>query len=434
MGNFSPGSAYELRLQFIDDQRDTTLPGGTPDFQIIPVSTIDAPTLNLTQGPAATLNANLTVKGYNATDAVVPLGFSSIHVKDGLAIPFKMLYGVAEAAAVVVSGTDIATTAASGGTATATSVTASKFDTVKTLVPCPAYIKRDGASPLASLVILTDVTADGLTLTFGDGTTGNEFGVDPGVLAAADTVTITVPRRYVPSVSEFFSMAEVADGRGNFETADGVALTTAGFSSSKGALAEWTFAFEGIRTRGPASSTFGSGTETAAPTGVDFNPAKATLLRFGVDGLMADLDAASPTHELYLNEFGVDFTLGELPVAAQGFLPAYRHVRDRLVPTVSFTLAEHADSDSIIVDFKACIRNSTIYGLFMTEDDATVNGMGFWAPLGSITEATPGGRAEATLGTRAFGLGIEEKTYTVTTAPTSRTRYIIPFFFDNITL
>lgn len=432
MGDFSPGSAYELRMQFVDTQRSTTL--NPVDFQIIPVSDITAPTLNLTQGPAPTLNPNLTVKRYNATDATVPLGFTSIHVKDGLAIPYKMLYGAAESASVSVTGTDIATTAASGGTFTFTSITASKFDTLKALVPCPAYVKRDGATPLAHLVILTDVAADGLTLTAGDGTTGNEFGTDPGVVAAGDTVTITVPRRFEPGVSEFFAVAEVADGRTNFETADGLALTTAGFSSSKGALAQWTFAFEGIATRGPAGATYGSGTETAAPTGVDFNPAKCTLLRFGVDGLMADLEIASPTHELYLNEFSADFTLGELPVAAQGFLPAYRHVRDRLTPTVSFTLAEHADQDSIITDFKNCVRNSLIYGLFMTEDDATVNGMGFWVPRGSITEATPGGRSEATLGTRAFGLGVEEKTYTVTTAPTSRDRYIMPFFFDNITL
>ncbi len=434
MGDFPSGAGYEFRAQFIDLQRDTTLPGGTPDYQIMPVISFDSPVFNLTTNPDPQLNAALTRRRHIATDATVPVSLTGHHLRDAWSIFEQMLFGSVVLPQVVVTGTDIASTAASGGTATFTSVTASKFDTLKALVPCPAYIKRDGSSALATLFILTDVAADGLTLTVGDGTTGNEYGADPGVEAAGDTVTITVPRRFVPGVIEHFAQIEVADSKGDFESGDGMVLMTGAFSSSKGATAQWTWGLEGVGTRGPAGATFGSGTETAAPTGVPFTPAKATKLFFGVDGQMSDADQATPSHLLMVDQFDVNWERGQLPVPVQGFLAAYRHVLDMLTPTVTFTLTEHDDSDAIVVDFKACVRNSAIYSLIVTEDDATVNGMGVWLPLGLITEASGAGRAEAGLGTRTFGLGVETKTYTVTVAPTSRDRSIMLFHFDGITL
>lgn len=341
MADFVAGVGEELRIVVLADQYDLS---SVTDMTVLrhggnPTGPHKPNALTESEDVAT----DLQVADNVSTGFTAAAGYSADYRYGAHDIPQYMCAGDAWSAAVTIADTDIASTVA-GGVNKFTSATADKFNALSTMVPCPVYIVRDGASPLATYAIaLSVVTGGSPELVIGKGTASGSdvadghFGVSLGTVAAGDNVTIYHSGVLDTGNTEYYALFERAqDAIGQYRVLDGAMCIKDDLTQSKGSIGKIAFDFAGLDVRS-GTATYGTGTETAATNFPVFD--MGTGFRyFGIGGLFRVNDPSDATAGFFPKSCNRTVTSNGNPVDAMGVDGLSGNFKDTVMVNGSFEL------------------------------------------------------------------------------------------------
>ncbi len=264
MTTHETGSREELRYKRVT-QGDRTI---STDMTVYPHGgSPTGPSRSGNRGPTDQVDVGLRVRDNVLRSFTVPAGFGNVQLYGAYDEAFEQIFAKAWTAAVSITGTDIAST----GTGNKfTSATSGKFDALASQVPCPVWIKRDGATPLSlPAIALSVVTGGSPELVIG---TDSQHGKTLTVVGAGDNVTIMHGGVLKEGTTPFYAAIERAQtGLGHYHI--GWDLMCSRFQAEWQAAQDPRYSFDFMGTdANNATATYGTGSQTAAPTFPPFNP------------------------------------------------------------------------------------------------------------------------------------------------------------------
>lgn len=332
MTTFQSGATEEIRLA-LNTQFATTSAG---DLQLIPHSgNPSGPSKPYSRGPTDEVQANLQINDNLVRGFTVPFSYGGIWRYGIHDMPIQMILGSPWSAAVAITDTDIASNDTGN---TFSSATTGKFDALAADVPCPVWIFRDGASPLATMAIATAVVegaTPSVTIGLGDGS--DTFGVDLADVAAGDSVTIMHGGINRIGTTEYFAIAERAQtGLGIFYVGLGLMCTSWSLQQAKGSDATVSFDFMGIDAD-DALTTFGTGTVTAANTFPAFSTG-ADWRFFGEGGKFSSYDPTDDVTGWLPQSMNLNVASAANAIDAMGQDGPSAHTKDTVIVSGDYSI------------------------------------------------------------------------------------------------
>jgi len=398
MTDFQTGAGEELRIVLTDEQ-DTS---SVTDMTVLPHSgNPTGPNKPYSRGPTDEVNSDLQIQDNPVRGFTVPFSYDGLWRYGIHDIPLQMVMGSAWSAAVSITGTDIAS-AATGNKFT--SVTATKFAAFTAQVPCPVWILRDGATPLATYAIATAVEDTETTLVIGDGTAGDDFGVTLTVVAASDNVTIMHSGVLKNGSTAYWAIVERANADvGLYYAGYGMMCTNYDFKAQKGQDPGASFQFMG-RDANDATSTFGTGTETAAGTFSAFNSG-ADLVYFGENGLFAAMDPTDAAIGWLPSQVNLSVSSAATPIDPMGINGPYANVKDTVTLSGNFSLFT-TDAARVIRQRQVTNADSSLCWVNQKTVGAVTNAYFHWLPRIQYNTAEPGGGGQGGVSTLNYPFSV----------------------------
>lgn len=338
MSDFQTGAGEEIRF-VLTGQYDTTT---AADFQaIVHTGSPTGPSMPRSRAQTDEVNPTLQVNDNPSREFTVECTVQGLWRSRLFDLPLQMVMGNLWAPAVSITGTDISSTSAAGVNKLQ-SATADKFLALATLVPCPVWVKRAGASPLAHYAIALAVQDSNTTLVLGKGTASGAdpsdgvFGVNVGTVAIGDNVTVMNSGVLKNGALELFAMIERAQpGLGHYYAGFGMFMTQCDLTFAKGSDPTWNATWAG-KTADNGTATYGTGIVTPAPTFPVFNCGQE-LKSFGLGGVYATKDT-NPVSAFFPTTIDLSIASAGNPVNPMGCDGPFAHTKDTVIVTGSTNL------------------------------------------------------------------------------------------------
>lgn len=389
MSDFQSGSQEEIRIKIVAEH-DTDLGGG--DFEVLPhAGNPTGPHKEWSAGPTDEVTSDLSINDNVARGFTVPFSAGNVFRHKCFDTPLKMVLGSQDEAAVTITNS---TTIASAATGNKFTGSAGVFSGLGDQVPCHVWIKRGGSTPIAAAPYLAlSVNGDGSELTMATATAG---GLTLTTVAAGDRVDMHVDQTFRNGTNHIFAIIERAMlGVGQFHAGFGMICTKFGIQAEKGSDPKTDFSFEGID-YAVATATFGSGTETPAPSFPVFNTGSG-LRYFRVGG--------SVNADLFLRSISLSIDSPVVAIDPAGVDGPYAHSKNRQTIGGEISLYTNTASRDLADDVNSREVLAVQFGLFCLDAEGKLNGYMFYVPAAQCEKAThEGGGTDGILMTKVpFG-------------------------------
>lgn len=250
-------------------------------------------------------------------------------------------------------------------------------------LPCPVWICRGGASPIAGqVVIATALSGNDLVLA-----TSSANGLTLTDVAAGDSVQVMHSGILKPGTEHIFALLQrVQAGLGHFYGGFGMMATKLDFKGQKGQDPTWSIDFEGLDCQA-ATATFGSGVVNAAPAWLGFN--------FGSD-LKQFREGGSVVSTLFPRDVQWSLASPVSPIDPAGQDGPYAHQKNRMVLSGSLEFYSNDSAKAVGVKAQTPTDSSLFFTLQKTEGGVT-RAYAKWVPLIQYeqTQQTGGGNDSA---------------------------------------
>jgi hypothetical protein len=352
---FQPGSGEELRWVETAEQETSS----ATDMQVLPHSgNPTGPHKPLSRGPTDEVTSDLTVQGNASRDFTVPLSFQNVCRYGIYHLPFEQVFAGRWTAAF--DSTVLATIAsvAAGNKLVASAGT--PFADLSAQVPCPVWLCRGGADAIPGQPVLaTEVLAAGAELVIGNAT---NHGITLTDVAEGDDVQAMHSGVLKNGVELIFAMIERAQAAiEQFRVGYGMLGTKIDFSGQKGSDPTWALEFMG-REKETAGVTFGTGTQTPAPTTQPFN--FGSHFKHFREGGGIDTD-------LLIRSINWSYAFGGVVVSPAGVDGPYAHTKARQTLTGSVNFFTNAAAGAIETKAEDDVDSAIWYALQRTDGGVT---------------------------------------------------------------